>query len=187
MQKGIALLVGTEIPSKLIFKPIAHIAGNGLRLYALDGDNSFRSYQISRYARELGLNPRNALNNVLVARAFTCYQMADLISRLRQHTMADSVGIVCLGMLYMFYDEDVSLPDARRLLRNVIQDLKALAQTAAILITVRPPPRKMTARLEFVNELMSQADWVRILHPVAQNAFPMPLWLEGDNFHGTHE
>ncbi len=177
MQKGIALFFGTEIPSELIFKPMALISGNGHRLYALDGDNSFRSYQISRYARELGLDPRDALKNVQVARAFTCYQMADLISRLRQHPSPDSAGIVCLGLLWMFYDEDVSVPDARRLLRSVIQDLKALSETVPILITVRPPPQKTMARIEFVNELMRQADWVHALSSVTQNALPMPLLL----------
>lgn len=177
MQKGIALLIGAEIPSESIFKPMAQITGYGHQLYALDGDNSFRSYQISRYARELGLNPRDALNNVQVARAFTCYQMADLINRLRHHASMYSAGIVCLGLLWMFYDEDVSVPDARRLLHSVIQDLKALSQRLSILITVRPPPQKTAGRIEFVNELMRQADWIRAFNPIAQNALPIPLTL----------
>ncbi len=179
MQKGIALFVGTEIPSQLIFKPIAQITGNGHRVYAIDGDNSFRSYQISRYARELGLNPRDALRNVQVARAFTCYQTADLISRLRQNTAIDAAGIVCLGLLWMFYDEDVTIADARRLLRTVVQDLKELAQTFPILITVRPPPRKTIGRIEFVNELFYHADWVHAIDsgvPTAQT----PLMLEAE-------
>ncbi len=177
MQNGIALFVGTEIPNQLIFKPIAQIAGTGHRVYALDGDNSFRSYQISRYARELGLNPRDALTKVQVARAFTCYQIADLINRLRQNATIDAAGIVCLGLLWMFYDEDVSIADARRLLRTVVQDLKALSQTLPILITVRPPPRKTMGRIEFVNELMYHADWVRTFNSGMPTALPIPLML----------
>ncbi len=181
MQNGIVLFIGTEIPSQLIFKPIAQIAGTGRRVYALDGDNSFRSYQISRYARELGLNPHDALKNVQIARAFTCYQSADLINRLRQNTPIDAAGIVCLGLLWMFYDEDVTIADARRLLRTVIQDLKSLAQTHLILITVRPPPRKTMARIEFVNELLYHADWLRTIDSGAPMALPIPLMLGAEN------
>ena len=55
MEKGIAVLCGAEIPSELISKPIAQIVGQGRLVFVVDGDNSFRSYPIARYARELNL------------------------------------------------------------------------------------------------------------------------------------
>ena len=43
---------------------------------------SFRSYPIARYARDLKLDPRLALAQVQVSRAFTCYQLAEIVERL---------------------------------------------------------------------------------------------------------
>ena len=48
MEHGIALICGAGIPSGLIFKPIAQLAGSGQPVYVVDGDNSFRSYHIAR-------------------------------------------------------------------------------------------------------------------------------------------
>jgi hypothetical protein len=177
MQKGITLLCGAEIPSELIFKPIAAMAGQGARVFVLDGENAFRSYAVARSARALGLNPRHALAQVQVARAFTCYQMTDLVARVSARVGAGDAAIVCLGLLGTFYDEDVPLPDARRLLQHVIAALLKLAEDFPILITVRPPPLKAKPRVELVYALMQQADTIRLLDPDSVNALPAPLPL----------
>ncbi len=169
MDNGIALICGVRIPSELIFKPIAHIAGSDSPVYVLDGDNSFRSYLIARYARQMHFDPRRALANVQVSRAFTCYQFAEIVARLcRQADTAGDVGvpcagIVCLGLLGTFYDEDVALPEARRLLQEVITNLKLLAERWLVIVTVRPPPSKAGNRLMLMQTLMHQADAIRVL------------------------
>ena len=166
MENGIALLCGAEIPSGLIFKPIAQLAGSGRPVHVVDGDNSFRSYLIARYARETSLDPRRALAQVQVARAFTCYQLAEIVERLsRRADTINCAGIVCLGLLGTFYDEDVAWPEAQRLLQEVLTHLKPLAERWLVLVTVRPPPSKAPNRLGLIHVLMQQADAVRILQP----------------------
>ncbi len=161
MEKGIALLCGTEIPAELIFKPIAQIAGRGGAVFVVDGENSFRSYLIARFAREMSFDPRRALASVHVARAFTCYQLTELVTRL--NSRADNThctAIVCLGLLGTFYDEDVPLPEARRLLQEVIAPLKLLAERLPVLVTVRPPPPQARNRIGLVRALIQRADAV---------------------------
>lgn len=166
MENGIALLCGADIPSELIFKPIAQLAGSGRPVYVADGDNSFRSYHIARYARDLKLDPRLALAQVQISRAFTCYQLAEIAERLSHR--ADTIncaGIVCLGLLGTLYDEDIAWPEAQRLLREVIARLKVLAKRWPVIATVRPPPAKAQNRLGLIQVLMQHADVVRILEP----------------------
>jgi hypothetical protein len=86
MENGLALICGAEIPRGLIFKPIAQLAGSGQPVYVVDGDNVFRSYHIARYARDLKLDPRLALAQVQVSRAFTCYQLVEIMERLGRST-----------------------------------------------------------------------------------------------------
>jgi len=164
MENGIALLCGAEIPSGLIFKPIAQLAGSGWPVYVVDGDNSFRSYRVARYARAMNLDPRLALAQVQVSRAFTCYQLTEIVERLsRCANTANCAGIICLGLLGTFYDEDVAWPEAQRLLQEVISNLKSLAERWPVVVTVRPPSSKAHNRLGFIQALMQQADVIRIL------------------------
>ena len=186
MENGLALLCGTVIPSELVFKPIARLAGLGSPLYVVDGDNSFRSYLIARYARVMRLDPRLALAQVQVSRAFTCYQIATIVERLsRQVDTADCVsvncaGVVCLGLLGTFYDEDVAWSEAQRLLQEVIAHLKSLAKRRPVLVTVRPPSSKARNRLGLIQVLMQQADFVQVrqLDPHSQRPTQIPLRLK---------
>jgi len=135
-------------------------------VYVVDGDNAFRSYPIARHARDLKLDPRLALTQVQVSRAFTCYQLAAIVERLnhRAETLR-CAGIVCLGLLGTLYDEDVAWPEAQRLLREVIAHLKLLAERWPVIVTVRPPSAKTQNRLGLIQLLMQQVDVVRILEP----------------------
>jgi hypothetical protein len=166
MENGLALLCGAHITSELIFKPIAQLASSGRPVYVVDGDNSFRSYHIARYAHDLKLDPRLALAQVQVSRAFTCYQLAEIVERLshRAETLR-CAGIVCLGFLGTLYDEDVAWPEAQRLLREVIAHLKLLAERWPVIVTVRPPSAKARNRLVLIQLLMQHIDVVRILEP----------------------
>lgn len=176
----------TEIPSELVFKPIARLAGLGSPLYVVDGDNSFRSYLIARYARAMNLNPRLALAQVQVSRAFTCYQLAASVERLnRRADMAGGVdvncaGIICLGLLGTFYDEDVAGPEAQRLLQEVIAHLKSLAKRRLVLVTVRSPSSRAHHRIGLIQSLMQQADFVQVtqLDPHSQLPTQIPLRLK---------
>ena len=203
MENGIALLCGAEIPGRLIFKPIAQLAGLGRPVHVVDGDNAFRSYLIARYAREMQLDPRLALAQVQVSRAFTCYQLAEIVERLSRRADTadcagvdcagvdcagvdcagvdcagvDCAGIVCLGLLGTFYDEDVAWPEAQRLLQEVIKHLKLLAARWPVIVTVRPPPAKAPSRLGLIQVLMQQADMVRILQPDPRYELPAQIPL----------
>ena len=186
MENGLALLCGTDIPSELVFEPIARLAGLGSPMYVVDGDNSFRSYLIARYARAMSLDPRLALTQVQVSRAFTCYQLAAIVERLSQCAdSADSVGldcagIVCLGLLETFYDEDVAWSEAQRLLQEVIAHLKSLAKRRLVLVTVCPPSSRAHNRSGLIQSLMQQADFVQVLPlaPRSRRPTQIPLRLK---------
>ncbi len=162
MATGLALIYGIDISGELIFKPIVQLAAQRL-FFVVDGENSFRSYRVARYARELKLDARRVLSNVRVSRAFTCYQLTESIVKLGRLNLDQCAGIVCLGILGTFYDEDVPLIEARRLLLEAIVHLKSLSDRLPILITVRPPSVKVKDRISLVNVLMQHVDEVRVL------------------------
>ncbi len=179
MNHGIALLCGNDIPRDWVFGPMAQMAGRGQSVLVVDGENQFRSYLVARYARAQGLDPRTALDRVRLSRAFTAYQLTELITnQLAPQADAACGGIVCLGLLGTLYDEDLTPAEAQRLLQAITAQLKTLALRLPILITVRPPPRAVQDRIRLARALVQQADFVYVLQPGAPVAPPtqLPLW-----------
>ena len=89
-------------------------------------------------------------------------------------------GIVCLGLLGTFYDEDVAWFEVQRLLQEVIAHLKSLSKQQLVLVTVRPPTSRAHNRIGLIQALMQQADVVQVmpLDPPAQRPTQVPLRLK---------
>ncbi len=133
----ILLLSGDDATARALYS-IARLAAENRAIYVLDGANKFDAYWIARLARGWGSAPEIALARVRLSRAFTCYQMRELIAR-KLNPPASS-AIFCLRLLDTFYDEDVPLADAVRLLRQSLARLRALARAGAIVVmTARAP------------------------------------------------
>src|SRR5262247_4074959 len=95
----------------------------------LCGDNRFDPFAVARFARSQRKSPEEALGRILVARAFTAYQLDELIHRLNppiiplqtapgiQPAYLDNTfGVVIVsGLCTAFFDEDVTDKDAARL------------------------------------------------------------------------
>jgi hypothetical protein len=90
------------------------MAGNGMEVIVLDGANRFDPYMVSSFARKALIRPERLLKRILIARAFTCYQMATLIERLTsfgggiRETSLRKPYVLLLGPITPFLDEDVS-------------------------------------------------------------------------------
>ncbi len=90
------------------------MAGNGMEVIVLDGANRFDPYMVSSFARKALIRPERLLKRILIARAFTCYQMATLIERLTsfgggiRETSLRKPYVLLLGPITPFMDEDVS-------------------------------------------------------------------------------
>ncbi|MBS1789705.1 MAG: hypothetical protein JST85_18415 [Acidobacteria bacterium] len=80
----------------------------------LCGDNRFDPYAVARFINSPRKSPPEALyaalGRILVARAFTAYQLDELIHRLYPD---DGYAVVIIsGICTAFFDEDVTLNDA---------------------------------------------------------------------------
>ena len=140
---GIGLLYGNAPLTRLALYGITLAAMTPREVWVLDGANSFDAYLVARWARQWQPAPEALLARIHLARAFTCYQMSELIIRklgaaLQPFSPATIVG---LGFLETFYDEDVPLTDAVRLLQSVLARLTELVQQGhTVLLTARELP-----------------------------------------------
>ena len=101
---------------------------NERQVLYLDGANQISPLLIARFARERGLEP-SAFNALIrVSRAFTCFQLTELIRRVPKilGTFAADVVIVT-ALPDLFFDEDVRDQEARASFEHALEGLREIA------------------------------------------------------------
>ncbi len=159
-------------PTSLLLCLAANLAQRG-PLTVFDGGNSFNIYTVAAALRQNGTNVQQALGRILVARAFTCYQMAELIRQ-----AAAPVGVsppaaplIVLDLLSTFQDENVPLAERKRLLKSCLPALRQRCQSAPILVSIRQELP------EFMSLLMEAADDIWQADPPQPPLVQGVLWV----------
>ncbi len=104
----------------------------------LDCGNQFDAHRVARLARRQSVELKKVLSHIQVSRAFTCYQVVALFEQL-SHAM---MPYMVFDLLATFYDENVSAGESGRLLKIVLHHLKRLRQSAPVVVSLGPLPRK---------------------------------------------
>jgi hypothetical protein len=136
---------------------IARAACERRQVRFICGDNRFNPYAVSRFAKSRGVRPEAALRSVLIARAFTAYQLSELVNRLDPST---TDLVVISGPCSSFFDEDVSIADAARLFYRVLWRTLELANAAMTLLLVQGEVPVNTRRAYFLKDLCRASDVV---------------------------
>ena len=136
-----------------LFDVIAELALEG-PLRVLDGGNCINVYPLARALRRRTTALGDALRNVRLSRAFTCYQMLELLER----TPADGIPTLALDLLATFYDESVPLYESQRLLRLALLELLRLRAAGPLIVSARPPGKLAVNRQPLYEMLLSAAE-----------------------------
>ncbi len=128
---GYSLLIASSQVLPDLFETVALLARSG-PLFVLDGGNVFNAYRLARPLRRGPLSMEQALQNVHLGRAFTCYQVASLLDQ-----PAGGLPILVLDMLSTFLDESVPLFERHRVLTSCAARLSLLGYSAPCAVWVR--------------------------------------------------
>jgi len=153
--------------TRLALYGITLITTDGYAVWVLDGANSFNAYVVAKLARRWGYAPEPILGRIKLSRAFTCYQMKELVTRRLASVLGPPrrTAIFCLGLLETFYGEDVKLVDAVRMIKMISATFTTLAQRDyTILITAREPRAEQKDRVVLLNLLKASAQRVERIH-----------------------
>ena len=103
----------------------------------IDAGMRANPYQIARYARSLELDQRDVLQNVLMSRAFTVYQLSTILQDLLEPLLQEyHPRTLLIGMLpALYHDRELSSREAQTLLLQDLQKIQQLT-TRYHLITV---------------------------------------------------
>jgi hypothetical protein len=164
LQPRLSLFWGTSTPTRALLACLTVLAAEGHRVQVFDGGNRFDGYFIARLARRLSSNPHAVLERIRLSRAFTCFQLAQLIENAPAipATSEPDEGtrsvLFVLDLLSTFYDESIPLRDVERLLTTTLMHLKRLAAAGPVIVGAREPRVLVKERWTLLDQLQVAAD-----------------------------
>jgi len=138
----------------------------------IDGGNCSDPYLFSSYARQYMVRPREALRRVVTSRAFTIYQLANLVRKELPAVIEEHASrlVIISDILSMFNDPSLDAREAKRVVEAVREGLldlqKRMEAFALVTITTRTPYDKL---------IMDSADLLLNLDPANSRIMAMLL------------
>jgi len=151
-----AIAIG-ERASELAASVMARTVSEHRTVRLICGDNRFDPYVVARRAKRLGVRAEEALRAIRMARAFTAFQLTELIDRLAD---ASSDLVVISGLCSSFFDEDIPLVDAARLFYRTLWRIVELVRGPSSILLVQGPTPVSTRRAYFLTDLCRASDIV---------------------------
>jgi len=121
LRPGLAFFSGHPQSSRLSHYFLAAPLLRGEAVLFLDAANCFDPYRIVAMARKWRRFPPELLRSIRVSRAFTCFQMAELIERTAEAARSHGARcIVLTGFPDIFDDEEISPAEAKSVFTSAL-------------------------------------------------------------------
>ena len=143
------LCIRAQLPTQL--------GGLGTNIVFIDGANTFRLYQITRLARLHQLDPKQVLDRIYISRAFTAYQMAELILQKLEDAVKNFNAklVIISDVATMFLDKDVEDEEAKRIYSQIAIRLSNFAREQQVIVVATYPPHIDNQRNIYLQALAS--------------------------------
>jgi hypothetical protein len=136
----------------------------------LDGANQISPLLLARFARERGVEPASVNRLIRVARAFTCFQLTELVRRVPktlEKFPADVLIVTALPDLY--FDEDVRDREARASFEHALEGLSNIAPLSLSIAVFSDATSFKTKRRDFFQRLRNRAEHVVKVESTPEN------------------
>lgn len=135
---------------------------SGMKPIFVDGANGFDPYIVSRFARRHSLAPAHLLKEIVIARAFTCYQLFTLIGERLEAMMGlhRNPLAILLGPITTLLDEDVPEQEISILFRGMLEKFEELSSRGFPFLLLQPPVPYRSRRGHLLKRLSRWSDVV---------------------------
>ena len=130
---GLAVFYGRPETPRLFHYFLPRLLSEGKQVLCLDGANRFDPLLIARLARQRGREVAEFNRRIRVARAFTCFQLTELLVRVpRLLDKFAAAALVVTALPDRYFDEDVRESDAGVAFRHALDALRPLPLGVAV-------------------------------------------------------
>ena len=139
-QKYTQILIHRLSVHSMLPKRYGGIGSDYSKTIAIDAGNCAEVYQFADFARQYGLDVKKVLQNIVISRVFTIYQLADLIIRelpkIIQEFSSRNKLIVVYDLLHLFvFDPHIDKVDAKRLIKEIARSLRKLSKERLVIVS----------------------------------------------------
>lgn len=155
--RGLSVFYGCPEMPRLFHYFLPRLIRRGKRVLCFDGGNRFDPLLIARFARRRDGDPAAYQQQIRVARAFTCFQLTELLARaprLLGDFPADMLMVTALPDLY--FDEDVRDGPARASFHQALHEIRCLQRPIAVAV-FSDATSFVTGRRSFFPALLAEA------------------------------
>jgi hypothetical protein len=130
--------------------------GLNSRAVFIDGGNTFDPYTVSAMAREFDLEPRSVLEKILVSRAFTAYQLTELVFEKLEAALKKSRSkfMVISAITGLFLDRDMPKIEGRHIFLKITRYLSELASRRRAIVVASYFSRPYSRRNFFLESVL---------------------------------
>jgi hypothetical protein len=158
---GLAVFHGHPDVLRLFHYFLPRLIAQGKPVLCLDGANRFDPLLIARFARTGGEGAATLNQFVRVARAFTCFQLTELLVRMpRWLEKFPARALVVTALPDLYFDEDVREGEATASFRRALEALERLRRLSLVTAVFSDATAFPTPRKKFSAQLLAQADRV---------------------------
>jgi hypothetical protein len=155
---GLSLFYGRPEAPRLSHYFLPRVLLSGGRVLYVDGANRFDPLLLARMARQRGQAPAEFYERVRVARAFTCFQLTELLARVPRLLARFAAGaLIVTGLPELYFDEDVREGEAQVSFRRALAALVALRPLPLGVALFSDATSFQTPRRGMFRQLASQA------------------------------
>jgi hypothetical protein len=160
-ERGLTLYYGCPEMPRLSHYFLPRVLLDEKQVLYLDGANQISPLLIARFARERGLDPAAFNRLIRLSRAFTCFQLLELILRVPKFLRTFSADVIIVTAVPdLFFDEDVRELQARAAFEHALEGLERLAPLPISIAVFSDATSFKTRRMDFFQKLRKQADQV---------------------------
>jgi hypothetical protein len=167
--RELTLVCGHSNIGRLAHYFLPHVLLAGRQVLYLDGANRFDPLLIARFARDRSLAPAEFNRLIRIARAFACFQLTELLRRVREFLRTFPVDLLIVTALPdLYFDEDVRERQAATAFESALEGLQQLMHSQLAIgvfsdaLSFNTPRRKffqkLTAQENSVPKIETQAD-----------------------------
>jgi hypothetical protein len=160
-ETGLAVFHGHPDVPRLFHYFLPRLVAQGKPVLCLDGANRFDPLLIARFARERDVEAAVFNKRLRVSRAFTCFQLTELLARTPRLLEKFSARVLIVTALPdLYFDEDVREREAAVSFRRALEALRILRPLPLATAVFTDATSFETPRKTLFAQLLAQADQV---------------------------
>ncbi len=121
---------GSKVIHKKIWFYVKELFLTRKKIVVIDAANKFDPYLISKISLYNEISPYIVLENIIIARAFTPFQLLKLLEKVKN--FKKDIPFICLGINYLFEDENISYSYSWRIFKKCISIIKNYKNTSIL-------------------------------------------------------